>query len=85
MVFALNTPLQKQHYFSRRLNMLTIVASNNTETVKTTQVQNEMKGEELLLSYLLWENKFEGDAHDTFEDPIDVFLTSQGEKPLSLA
>ena len=68
--------------------MLTIVASNNTETVKTTQqtqAQNEMKGEELLLSYLLWENKFEGDAHDTFEDPIDVFLTSQGEKQLSLA
>lgn len=70
--------------------MLTLITSNDTTKNQATapsinEESNNTKGEELLLSYLLWETKFEEDAHEVFEDPIDVFLTAQGEKQLKVA
>lgn len=74
--------------------MLTVITSKKTNENElnaeaAAQTQNvstdKMSGEELLLSYMLWEQKFEGDAHDHLADPVDVFLTSQGEKKLELA
>ena len=70
--------------------MLTLITSNDTTknqatAPSTSEEINNNKGEELLLSYLLWETKFEEDAHEVFEDPIDVFLTAQGEKQLKVA
>lgn len=68
--------------------MLTVITSNRTtndQTTMNTTSTDSSKGAELLLSYMLWEQKFEQDAHEIFEDPIEVFLTAQGEKPLSLA
>jgi hypothetical protein len=68
--------------------MLTVITSNKTTNDQTTMNANttdSSKGAELLLSFMLWEQKFEQDAHEIFEDPIEVFLTAQGEKTLSLA
>ena len=70
--------------------MLTLITSNDTTKNQATapsinEESNNTKGEELLLSYLLWETKVEEDAHEVFEDPIDVFLTAQGEKQLKVA
>ena len=70
--------------------MVTLIASNDTTkneatATSTNDESKNAKGEELLLSYLLWETKFEEDAHEVFEDPIDVFLTAQGEKQLKVA
>ncbi|KZY74890.1 hypothetical protein A3742_01375 [Oleiphilus sp. HI0071] len=72
--------------------MLTVINSDKANTnsntagdamMETNQMEST-KGAELLLSYMLWEQKFEQDAHEVFEDPIEVFLTAQGEKPLTL-
>jgi hypothetical protein len=72
--------------------MLTVINSDKANTnsntagdamMETNQMEST-KGAELLLSYMLWEQKFEQDAHEVFEDPIEVFLTAQGEKPLAL-
>lgn len=70
--------------------MLTLITTNKTTKTQATanSTHHEIdsaKGEELLLSYLLWETKFEDDAHEVFQDPIDVFLTAQGEKQLKVA
>ncbi len=70
--------------------MLTLITSNDTTknqatASSTNEESKNAKGEELLLSYLLWETKFEDEAHEVFEDPIDVFLTAQGEKQLKVA
>lgn len=70
--------------------MVTLITSNDTTkneatASSTNEESKNAKGEELLLSYLLWETKFEEDAHEVFEDPIDVFLTAQGEKQLKVA
>ena len=70
--------------------MVTLITSNDTTkneatATSTNEESKNAKGEELLLSYLLWETKFEEDAHEVFEDPIDVFLTAQGEKQLKVA
>jgi len=70
--------------------MLTLITSNDTTknqatATSTNEESKNAKGEELLLSYLLWETKFEDDSHEVFEDPIDVFLTAQGEKQFKVA
>lgn len=72
--------------------MLTVITSDKANTnintagdaMMDTNQMESTKGAELLLSYMLWEQKFEQDAHEVFEDPIEVFLTAQGEKPLAL-
>jgi len=66
--------------------MLTVVSTEKAQNIQTTVTpKDDAKGAELLLSYMLWEDKFDGTAHEVFEDPIDVFLTAQGEKQLKLA
>jgi hypothetical protein len=72
--------------------MLTVITTDKANTnsntagdaMMETNNMESVKGAELLLSYMLWEQKFEQDAHEVFEDPIEVFLTAQGEKPLAL-
>lgn len=64
--------------------MLTVISTEKTQTTQTATTSDSAKGAELLLSYMMWEQKFEGNAHDVLEDPIDVFLTAQGEKQLTL-
>lgn len=69
--------------------MLTLVNSNPSDNSKkltqTSQpVNDNANAEELLLSYLLWEDKFDDNAHAVFDDPIEVFLCAQKEKPLAL-
>ena len=72
--------------------MLTVITSDKATTNSSTAGKANMeangmdssKGAELLLSFMLWEQKFEQDSHELFDDPIEVFLTAQGEKSLSL-
>jgi len=57
--------------------------SATKNSVTTSSDKTSKIGEELLLSFLMWENKYEEPTHEIFEDPIEVFLTAQGAKTLT--